>query len=382
MMIRAKNILPILSLFGSVLLYSCNAHAQAGLTLYAPYTNISVPPGESIDYDVDVINNTDYRQTVTVYLSGVPEGWDYTLKSGGWSVKQVAVLPGEKKTLDVQVNVPLKVDKGSYRFNVVAREYDVLPLTVNVSEQGTYKSEFTCDQANMEGHSKSDFTFSAKLQNQTGEKQLYSLRANAPRGWQVTFKPDYKQATSVEIDPNSTKNINIEVKPPQFLGAGTYTLPVAAVTSSTSADLELEVVITGSYEMELTTPTGLLSTRITAGDEKRVDLLVKNTGSAELRDIEFSASRPANWEVAFEPEKVPSLKAGENATVTATIEASDKAIAGDYVATITAKTPEVSDKAAFRVSVRTPMLWGWVGFAIILVALGGVYYLFRKYGRR
>ena len=49
--------------------------------------------------------------------------------------------------------------------------------------------------------------------------------------------------------------------------AGTYKIPVRAATNGSSADLGLEVVITGSYGIELTTPTGLLSTSITAGDQ-------------------------------------------------------------------------------------------------------------------
>ncbi len=220
------------------------------------------------------------------------------------------------------------------------------------------------------------------MKNQTGEKQLYSLRADTPRGWQVTFKPDYKQATSVEIDANNTKDISVDIKPPEYMGAGTYKIPISAVTSTTSANLELEVVITGSYEMELTTPTGLLSTKVTAGEDKRLELLIRNTGSAALADIKFSAAKPSNWDVVFEPQNVDKLEAGENAQVIATVKADKKAIAGDYVTTITASTPEVSSKAAFRVSVKTPLLWGWVGIIIIIAALGSVYYLFQKFGRR
>ena len=70
------------------------------------------------------------------------------------------------------------------------------------------------------------------------------------------------------------------------------------------------MVVTGSYEMELTTPRGLLSSDITAGETKRIDLVVKNTGSAELKDIELSASKPVDWEVTFEPAKLMKLGAG------------------------------------------------------------------------
>jgi len=134
--------------------------------------------------------------------------------------------------------------------------------------------------------------------------------------------------------------------------------------------------------MELTTPTGLLSASITAGDEKRVELLVKNTGSSALTDINLTASAPANWDVLFDPKKVDRLEPGKDTRVFATIKADKRAIAGDYMTNINAKTPEVSSTAAFRISVKTPLLLGWIGIMVIILALGSVYYLFQKYGRR
>jgi len=251
-----------------------------------------------------------------------------------------------------------------------------------VSEQGTFKTEFTCDQINMEGNSKSNFTFTTKLSNRTGEKQMYSLRAAAPRGWTVVFKPNYKQATAVEVEPDNTASMSIEIQPPYNVGAGTFKIPVQAANNSTAAALDLEVVITGSYEMELSTPTGLLSMDVTAGKDKRVELLVTNTGSGELKNVVFRASKPRDWDVKFSPDTIPRLEPGGNAQVFATITAEEKAIPGDYATTITAQTPEVSTSAAFRVSVKTPLLWGWLGIFIIVGTLTVIYILFRKYGRR
>jgi uncharacterized membrane protein len=383
MSIRAKFFIQVIFLLtGFVTLINYSALAADGVTLYTPYTKISVPPGESVNYTIDVHNKGDATKNVDIYLSGLPKSWDYELKSGGWNIKQLSILPGEKKSLSLKVEIPYRVNKGNYLFRVIARNYYTLPLVVNISEQGTFKTEFTCEQVNMEGHAKSTFTFSTKLKNRTGNKQLYSLRANAPRGWTVTFKPNYKQATSVEIEANNSKDINIEIKPPQNIAAGTYKIPVGAVTTTTSAQLELEVVITGSYDLELTTPVGLLSTSITAGNDKRIELLLKNTGSAELRDIILRVSKPKNWDVSFNPDTVSRLEAGKTTLVYATIKADNRAIPGDYVTNISAQTPEASSKIAFRVSVKTPILWGWLGLLIIIAVIGGVYYFFRKYGRR
>lgn len=251
-----------------------------------------------------------------------------------------------------------------------------------VSKQGTYQSEFTTDQPNMQGNSKSNFTFSTTLRNQTADRQLYALMADAPRGWNVVFKPNYKQATSAQVDANASQNISVEVTPAANAEAGTYKIPVRAVTNSTSAELTLEVAITGTFQMEVTTPKGLLSVDITAGDTRRIDLEVVNTGSSELKDIQLSSRKPAGWELSFEPSKIASLKAGAAANVTAELKASPKALPGDYVVVMDAKTPEVTADAQFRISVKTSLFWGWVGVLVILAAVGGVYCLFRKYGRR
>tara|TARA_R110002050_G_scaffold110384_1_gene222546 strand:+ start:7412 stop:8560 length:1149 start_codon:yes stop_codon:yes gene_type:complete len=369
-------------LFALLFFYSQGAVAGNGIILYTPYTHITVPPGESIDYSIEVKNYGGQLKDVEIDVAGLPDGWNSTLMAGGYSIKRIAVLPGEKKTVSLTLNVPLKVEKGKYNIRLVAKNYDVLPIVVNVSEEGSFKTEFSSDQINMEGHSKSNFNFSTKLKNHTGEKQLYSLLALPPRGWNVAFKPNGRQATAVEIEAGKTTNITVDVQPSPQVKSGSFKIPVKATNKYSTADLELEVVIKGSYDLELTTPTGLLSTNITAGREKKLELLLRNTGSSELRNVNFSSSKPKDWEISIEPDTVPVIEAGASTKVQAIIKSADKAIPGDYLPKITAKTPEASSTASIRIQVKTPLLWGWLGILIILGTLGGIYYLFRKYGRR
>jgi uncharacterized membrane protein len=369
-------------LFGIISVTGNAAMSADSVIIYTPYTKISVPPGERIDYPIDIINNSNEVQNLELKVLGIPDGWSHSLKSGIWNIGQISILPSERKSFSLMVEVPLKVRKGSYRFRVIAGGAASLPLTIIVSAEGTFKTDFTTQQSNMEGHAKSNFTFNTVLTNRTTEKQLYSLKASAPKGWVVTFKPNYIQATSVEVEPNTTKDISVEITPPANIEAGTYLMPVSAGNSTTSASLNLEVVITGTYNMELITPTGLLSADVTAGDEKRLELLINNTGSSILSDIALSSSEPANWDVIIDPKKVDRLDPGKSAQIFATIKAGKKAIAGDYVTNITANTTEASSKVAFRISVKTPMLLGWIGIVIIIAAIGSVYFLFRKYGRR
>lgn len=357
------------------------SNSTAGVALYSPYTKIVVSPGATINYSVDLINNGSEVCNENISLGGLPSSWKYDIKSGGWNIERLAVLPAEKKNFTLTVDVPLKINKGTYNFHVAAGEVR-LPLTIVVSKQGTYQSEFTTDQPNMQGNSKSNFTFSTTLRNQTADRQLYALMADAPRGWNVVFKPNYKQATSAQVEANASQSISVEVTPAANAEAGTYKIPVRAVTNSTSAELALEVSITGTFQLEVTTPQGLLSADITAGDTKRIDLKIVNTGSSELKNIQLGSRKPTGWELSFEPSEIASLKAGATANVTAGLKASPKALPGDYVVVMDAKAPEVTADAQFRISVKTPLFWGWVGVLVILVAVGGVYCLFRKYGRR
>ena len=125
-----------------------------------------------------------------------------------------------------------------------------------------------------------------------------------------------------------------------------------------------------------------MSTDLTAGEEKQLELIINNTGSSILSGIELSSQSPNNWTVNLDPKKVDRLDPGKSAQVFAKIKADKKAIAGDYIVNIDAKIPEATSKAALRISVKTPVLLGWIGVMIIVGALGIVFYLFRKYGRR
>ncbi|WP_028987365.1 NEW3 domain-containing protein [Thermicanus aegyptius] len=355
--------------------------APAPITLYTPYTSLSVTPGESVSYSIQVVNNTDAIQTVRFTMKP-PANWDYEATAGGYKVDEISVMPKDQQTLSLQVNVPLQISKGTYRFLVDTNQGASLPLAITVTEEGTYKTELTADQPNMEGNSKSTFQYELTLRNRTADEQLYALTATAPEGWNTTFSVDGKDVTSVSVAAGSTKSISVQLDPPDQVKAGSYKIPVKATTKSTSASLELEAVVTGTFDMKLSTPSGLLSTDITAGGTRSLTLQVTNSGSAPLKNITFQPDTPINWEVTFSPEKIDQLAAGESKEVTATIKADKKAIAGDYAVSITAQAPEISSRADFRVAVKTSLLWGWVGIFLILLILAGLYWVIRKYGRR
>jgi len=283
--------------------------------------------------------------------------------------------------MTLKVDVPFQVNKDAYRFYVRAGASS-LELIIDVTEKGSTETEFTTTQANMQGNANSTFSYRAVLKNRTAQKQQYALMSDAPRGWTCTFNVDGRAVTSVEMESNTSKDIQIELKPSSQIGAGSYRTPVRAVTGATAANLELEAVVTGSYELTYTTPTGLISGKLSAGGKRRLQVVVRNTGSSELSAIQLKTQAPAKWEVTYEPTQIDRLAPGAEATAYATIHSDRRAIPGDYIVNLEATTPETSSKISMRITVKTPAIWGWLGFLVIVAALGFVVYLFRKFGRR
>ncbi len=383
---RKATRLILLLMMAAIVIPVIPAAAAGGVSLYTKFSGVAVTPGELMNYSISIINNSDDIQRVSLKMIEQPEGWEISLIGVAWNVNQISVRPHDEETITLQTEVPLKVEKGNYRFVLQSTDsygtVTTLPINIEVSEQGTFKTELNTDQPNMQGNADSNFNYRLNLKNRTADEQLYGLSASLPRGWGVDFKVSDQKVTSVKVEANTTQEVNVTIDPPDDIEAGTYEVPVKAQAGSTSAEVTLEVNITGTYKMDLSTPTGRLSTDLTAGKEKMVELQITNTGSTELREITLSKTAPMDWQVRFKPTEIVTLPPGEKTTVQAYIKASSKAIAGDYVLNIHAATPEVSSNADFRITVKTSLLWGWIGVLIIFLVAYGVYYLFRRYGRQ
>lgn len=364
---------------------------SSGIILYTPYISRSVTPGKNLNYSIQIINKTGSIQVVGISVRGLPGSWNPTFTAGTNTIQEIAVMPKtlaskNSSDVDLSVNVPLKIKKGIYDFKLIARTKsgleDVFPLRVRVTKEGTFETELHVKQANMEGYANSNLNYTATLNNRTAEQQNYALTASAPPGWDVRFRVNGNFATSVNLASNKNQEVYIQVKPSPNVKAGTYNITIQATSGNTSARTTLQSVIKGKYKMQLTTPSGRVSTDVTAGGKRTVKLLVRNTGSVQLRNIKLNASPPENWTVSFDHQQISELAPGDSRTITATIKASSKAIAGDYELQMNASAPEASSSASFRITVNQSMLWGSVGIFIILLVAGSIIWTMKKYGRR
>ena len=362
------------------------ASADQGLSIYTTYPSIATRPGESVETGISISNTTGSDRLVSLKIISLPKNWSAYIEGGGKIIDKIYV-GSNTQTFSFTVKIPNDIEQGRYTVTLEASSgsiSDRLDLEYFIKDDIDNKGQLQANYTELKGSSDTTFDFEVKLTNNKNEAQTYSLGADVQRGWQVKFSAQYdtKQIASISVEPNSTSTLKVSVVPPANVEAGEYIIPIAATSAADTLAADLKVIITGSYAMEVTTPTGRLNAETTAGRRTPIDIQIQNTGSSELRGIKLTSWKPNGWDVEFDNDTIESIAPGESTTVKAYITSDEKAIAGDYVVSIYAETPEVKDSAEFRVMVKTSTIWGLVGVGVIALLAAGLYWIFKTYGRR
>ena len=359
--------------------------AANGLDLTTPYPAIAVQPGSTATFALTLAATT--AMTVDLGVTGVPDGWTTGLHGGGLEVSSVYVPAGGTATVQLDLAVPADAPDGTQQLSVTARSATAsasLALSVAVAQAAGGTVDLTTDFPTLRGASDANFNFTLQLHNSTPQQLTFSLQAAGPAGWTVTAQPAGEaQAASFTVEAGASRSVDVTATPPTTVDAGSFPISVQAIGSAgRTAEAQLTVEISGRVAMSITTADGRLNASATAGAAGDLSVVVRNDGTSPLTGVSLSANAPSGWEVTFDPATLDGVAANDSATVIAHIKPSGDAIAGDYVVTVSAKNDQATKSADIRVTVDTSPLWGVVGLALILAAVGGLYWVFQRYGRR
>ncbi len=369
--------------------FSTTAFAANTFTMSTQYPGVSAKPGESHSFNLDFYSPSENGEHVTLSASDLPDGFTGTFTGGNNDITELYIQQGlNTSAAKFQVTVPDEVEQGVYHITLHANGTTgsvSLPLSINVTETLSGDSALVTEYAQQEGGSGTAFSFSTTIQNNTPMEQNFNLSAKAPDGWTVTFAPssDAKtQVAALSVAENDSQGLTISVTPPDTIEAGSYDIPISAISATQTLSDTLTVTITGKHDVSISTPSGRLSFDATANKETSVVLQVTNNGNVDLTNINLTSSLPADWTANFSESTIDLLEPGATKEITATVTPSKDSLSGDYLVTLTSANAETTDGAQFRVTVKTSTLWGFTGLAVIVVAGGCLYFVFRKYGRR
>jgi uncharacterized membrane protein len=358
--------------------------AAATFNVTTPYPAVTIQPGNTVTFNLDVAVPTPER--VDLAVSGTPSGWTANLRGGGNIVNAVFAGGATAAAVQLSITVPPDATPGSQTLTVTASASEgarTLPIEVTVLGATGGAITMTSDFPQLSGAPSSTFTYSVTLANTGTQKETYTLQGQGPAGWTVSVHPSGNaQALTDTIDGGGNDTLSVTAQPPTTVAAGAYPLQVTATSGAQSANAALEADVTGTPALTMSTPNQVLNAQVTAGSTGTVSLVVTNSGSTILQAVSVTAAAPTGWTTAFAPATIATIQPGASVTVIATVKPSSDALAGDYDVTYTATGGAATGTLDIRTTVQTSPLWGFIGLALIAVVIVGLGWVFRRFGRR
>lgn len=373
------------ALLGVAMPLPVGAQAQEVL-VKTDYPSVVVEPGQTVGFDLEVI--TSEPRHVDLRVVDIPEGWQATLRGGGYVIHGVFGDPEVPPSVELEVRVPPEAEPGEHTVNVEGSGggvVDTLSLRLIVAERAPAAVSLDAEFPSLQGSADDSFSSRMTLENQTPEETAFNLETEGPPGWVVEASPSAEpQAATVTVEAGDTADINVDIEPGARTPADEYPVVVRAVGPGDKvAEEEVLIEITGSRQLQLSTADERLNGDVRAGSPTELALVVRNEGTAPLEDVSLSASPPSGWEVNFSPTTVETVAPGGAERVTAEIVPSGEAVAGDYTISFSATGGGGGDDSIeYRAAVQPSRFWVVVGVLLIVAALVGLRWMFLRYGRR
>jgi len=356
------------------------AHAEEtkndvkGLFLLTDYPAVTLRPGSTSTVNLRLQNYGLPPERLDLSVDGVPKGWTATLMGGGQPIAAALPATNGSVSLELRLEVPKDAPTGTTNLTVHAKGPTAntsLPVAVTLATDLPAKLTLTPQLPELRGTSKSSFEFQLGIKNESGKKVIASLSAQAPQNFDATFTEQYgsQELNALPLDAGQSKDVKLKIRPPNTIAAGKYKVAAKVTAEDATATADLVLDITGQPKIDIAGREGVLSAKAVAGKETSIPVILTNSGTAAADQIELSGTVPSGWKVSFEPKAVDRIAPNENKEVQALVTPSDKAVAGDYVATLRAAARGESSSQTFRVAVTTSTIWGIVGIAIIGLAL-------------
>lgn len=373
--------------------------SKESFNLILPFKDLTVGQGQEATMDAEVVNRTKDPVEVILSIDSIPKGWDVNFNSRypSFPVRSVTVQGGDQNsnkstTLEFKTKIPENTKPGTYPIKVTAKDTkgvtqyaETINYRVTSKKIETGGIKLTSQYPVLTTASGQTLKFTVDLKNETNKPLPTSLVAQAPQGWTVRFKPQFgdQQISSIQLKENGSETLSVEVDTPATADAKEYPVGIQARAGAFEASTSVKVSLKGTQDLKMGSLAGTLNTTVVAGTKTPIDFVVGNAGTAPVRNLNFVTKKPSEkWTVEFRPDKIDSLGPGEVRQIKMEILAPERTIAGDYMMTLTSNSPEANKSVDFRVTVSTPTIWGWIGFAIVGLVVLGLAVVFFRLGRR
>jgi uncharacterized membrane protein len=370
----------------------------AGITMSMPATGISLEAvTTTANLDTVLCNGTNSAALVNLEATGMPEDWTakFRPRVGSFLITSIMLDPGQSEDMQLRIRGPRDQSAADFTLTLRATSASGAVLVENTLRVQRVEGEpadpgdvtVTSNYPFLSGPTSTLFEFEISVVNNTPEDVSLNLGALFPQGWRVQFLPAFgaeRLITNVSIVTQLNQRIKVRVAPPALSPAGDYPIVVRLADEEEIyvREIPLQVSLTGTFDMFMTTPDGRLNVDVEAGSPQTATVQMVNTGTADIENLGLLADTPAGWDIEFQTSNVESLPVNNLINVNVEITAPSDAVPGDYLITLRARNNDVQDQVSLRVTVERSTVWQWVGIGILIAVLLGLVGLFVRLGRR
>ena len=223
------------------------------------------------------------------------------------------------------------------------------------------------------------------LKNAGRNDDTYTLAVEGlPEQWYARFKETRdatEEVSEIYVPAGEEKALFLDFIPPYSVDIGEYNFTAVIGSAAREYEENLTLRLRGSYNMR----TYVKSYRhdINRGETLTFDMTVSNAGvGGALTKIGINMSAPQGWRATVDPASIASLEPGERATVQVTVVPPADIVAGEYKVVAQVKSDQAEGEDEFRIVVEEQSYVAILGLLVMAGVVAGLWYMFKKYGRR
>jgi uncharacterized membrane protein len=357
-------------------------------TISAQTKSITAQPGATVTLPVKVTNTLSKTFTADLAL-GLPQGWTASLQDqNGNAVSTIQLDPQQSIQLLLKVYVPKDAEQASYPVQVKITGRDpyfteTLAFQVNIVA-GTPNVALSLNAPHVDAYAGATAKFPFTLGNTGTADCLASFNLSGlPNGykWQITDSQG-NVVSQVYVKAGSTASLTLAVTIPPDVEPTTIPLALSASCGSSVDKAQLSLGVMGTYKLSFVTQSFYLE--MVPGSTQTFQIQVQNTGYSSLTNLNLAfTSVPSGFTVNVDPVNVLVLKPGDTATFTVTITTTGDINTGDYYLTFVVRADQLPQTSRdLHVYVKPQQSMVYVALVAVLLVVGALYLVYRRFGRR
>lgn len=311
-----------------------NIVMQKTISLFSSVIKRVTSPGNTLKLSFTVTNNGDLAEYV-VFNTSASEGWETRVLDSIGQIESVLLNRGSQ-SLYLEVKVPASANStGAITLTATGTSAASLGFEVKPM-RSTDEIQLLTTYLSISEELGKTIELPLTVSN-TGEvDKAVDLEAEAPTGWNVTFKTSTNMLVkSLYLKSGDSLSMKLVLKTLDNAQVGDYDIKVNAVDQTGILDsLDLSVSL-----MEATSELQVISTftyvTVTAGSSIKFPLAIWNTGEKDTVCLLTAPITPENWKTVFISDNIEVssllIEAGTSTTVQLTVTPPNSVETGSYV---------------------------------------------------